>query len=288
MPLCKTRKHFMKIAVIKIYFFGFFLLTCSCSKSIVGSYAENSIKDGCHFNKYLELNKDSTFSYKEKNNFAINTANPPDQSFPDRVFIGRGHYSINKKKLVLNFELKFRKIDTIEIVPLSIDGISKIRKHVGDSTRFQSDIVNIVFNMNVDGFYFNNAEADIIPFGCMYLNRQPFWITNIYNRHYRAYFRSQFPLELIFDFGKLIGANDDPYRGLVYPDEINSLGFGFGYLDEKIKIEKAGNYQINIRLKKGLQDKTFTGKREFRIETLSGKIKIGDMTRAPKQTIIYN
>jgi hypothetical protein len=91
---------------------------------------------------------------------------------------------------------------------------------------------------------------------------------------------SNFPSVLTFDFGEFTGRHIAGYPEL-YPNDLNGLGFNFGFLNEKLRIDKPGNYKINIYPFKDdyheASDQVFTGKRIFPISNVLGTKRVGNM-----------
>jgi hypothetical protein len=264
---------------IKTGLLGLVLLICSCSKNtIIGSYTYNgsSFMDDRHLiiNKHLELNKDSSFKYTESYQKELNPGE--DVGYPAYDYFGKGHFTINQKQLILNFDPKFRKIDKIEIIPISSDEIARIRKKHG-SDPIDADKIAITCHIFINSYQFGNDRNSNI--GYLHANGD---ILPLSPDSYKEYKKEQFPLELLFDFGGLTENYETGYIGFQYPDEHNVLGFSLGFGDEKIRIEKPGNYKVDIYLFKSSDqtaDQAFTGKRVFLIKTSFGTIKIGEMKK---------
>jgi len=111
-------------------------------------------------------------------------------------------------------------------------------------------------------------------------------------------------LEINLDFGKLSGYfwNAMPvihdYQVIAQADDHKSYwdyrdpGYTCGFFDEKISIEKPGNYLVKLFLFKrndgGAEDQVITGKRVFTMQKSIFRVKIGDMRKSkgelPKST----
>jgi hypothetical protein len=266
----------MGLSKIKLQLLGLVLLITSCSKTtLTGLYTKEKlvIADGHNISieKRLELNKDSSFSYTETHEQILGAGD--DVGPAVYRFFGKGYYTSNQKQLTFKFDSKFKKINKIEVLPVAANEISKVRKKHGHPDSTENDKIGVVFHVN--NYQFKNS-SDI---GYLYVNGHPLAFAP---DSYEEFGKKQFPLELNFDFGHLTDRSVTEFFDYQYPEERNTLGFNLGFQDEKIVIEKPGNYQINLYLLENYfqaKEQVITGKRVFSVKTKFGKIKIDDMEK---------
>ena len=258
------------------------IMWCSCSKkALTGSYLyqKGTGRMGSLFTgKRLVINKDSTFIYNE----SFHEDQADDVGGPTWYYTGQGKYAIKDKRLILDFEPKFRKIGEIKIDSLSQNEIAAFEKKDAFLNRRPENSVLIAFDISFYDFPFHglSAESDI---GTIKIGEQS--IHHLRNNTL-IYPVSKFPLTLTVDFSKFnmqqTGSEyTEPYWAYQYADEYGFLNFNFGFVDEKIRIEKPGNYKITIYpFKTGYlvkQDQVFTGERILLVKRFLGSVKIGEM-----------
>jgi len=264
---------------IKVWLLGLFLLISSCSSTtLTGLYAHKELLAGDDHNieieKRLELNKDSSFTYIETREQIL--ASGEDVGPFVYRFFGKGYFTSGQKQLTLKFESKFKKITKIEILPVSVNEISKVRKKHGYPDLTENDKIGIAFHVNNYQFE-DNSRIDYL-----YVNGRSLYFAP---DSYEEFGKKQFPLELNFDFGDLTDRYVTQFFNYQYPEERNTLGFNLGFLDEKVVIEKPGDYQINLFLFENGKpvEQVFKGKMVLSVKTTFGKVKIGDMKKIKKQ-----
>jgi hypothetical protein len=226
------------------------------------------------------LSKDSTFYYNE----SFHEDEADDVAGPYYYYLGKGKYTVNGGQLLLHFESKFRKIGEIKVDSLSQNELINFE----NKDKFLKQRLENSFLITF-GIYFNNypfgnlgPEAGI---GTIRVNEEP--ITHLRNNAV-AYRVSKFPLTLTFDFGKFTmqqtGSSDIERYWAYQPGEMYQLlDFNFGFLDETIRIEKPGNYKINIYPFKmhqlSREEQVFTGQRALPVKRFLGGIKVGEMDK---------
>lgn len=240
---------------------------------MAGNYSYKNESGHNYVNKFLKLEKDSTFECAE--NYHEEPAE--DVGAPVYRYIGKGRYTVNKKELVLNFDAKFRKIYKIEVVPLTAEEITDIRKNNSGIAQISEGKYILAVNIYFKNFSFEHERFDS-SIGLIKVN--DLWIGSMRN-NYMAFPASNFPYEIMFDFEKFTGQRIADYSG--YTSGTSTLGFNFGFFDERIRIGKPGNYKINIYpFKEDIyseNDQVFTGKRTYPISNVLGAKKIGDMRK---------
>ncbi|MDB5147138.1 MAG: hypothetical protein JWQ57_1158 [Mucilaginibacter sp.] len=246
------------------------LIISSCSKKIlIGTYNSYTHKPNTTFFNELKLNKDSTFTYTEGSSSFI----PPDLASITND-IGKGRYQVKMGELILNFEPKFRKVNKVEIIPVSLSDLSKIIKRQGNPGATNSNKISTVFNVYKDVTVSKSSKYEHPYFNMLNVSDKKGSVHVIGNQNnYLEFDKSQFPLQLVLDFGRLVwdGGSLDGYKDLP-----------LGFLDKKINIETPGNLKINIYLFKELErypNVLLIGQKVFPIKILRDTIRIGDMIK---------
>ena len=282
----------MALYKIKMQGLWLILLISSCSNGIVGYYSYNKTDaiNQYHLSitttKHLELYKDSSFNYTEsyQKNWSGGLKDVP------YVYLGKGRYMVSQKKLILNFEPKIRKIYKIDQVALSLDELSELRKNRGDSTPIDKDKIYITCQIFPDDNFFHISPDKYIGYTTINHVSSLFGFRQALIEYYKA----QFPLELVFDFGNISVQYAIPYFGNKTPEDNKPFqefsGTTFGFLDERIQIQKPENLKINIHLSSpdSLTEQVFIGKRILAVETSTGNISIGEMTKIKKKKVKGN
>jgi hypothetical protein len=247
------------------------LIISSCSKTLTGSYNSYTQKPNTTFFNELKLNKDSTFAYTENSSSFI----PPDLANITND-IGKGRYQVKMKELILNFEPKFREVNKMEIIPVSLNDLHKAIKRQVNPGAIDSNKIAIVFNVYKGVIVSEHSKYEHPYFSMLNVNDKKGSVHFIGNEdNYLEFDKSQFPLQLVLDFGRLVwdGGSSDGYSDLP-----------LGFLDKKINIERPGNFKINIYLFKDLEPypNVLIGQKIFPIKILRDSIKIGDMIKVKK------
>ena len=204
------------------FFIVLFLFTGSCAKTnLVGSYKylkTNSFSKFTsnviltEFTRSLILHKDSTFTYNE-DDLSFDVGNESHQ----KRSLGKGKYQIRKNSLVLTFIPDILDVYNVEIDTLTAEDWYQIKFKIREeqiSDLIQNNKNLIAFDINV-----NSAGFPVI----VHVSH-----TLIGDRAYLNYGKSEFPLDLKFDF------RDLP-KGLRLNNKI-------------ITIEKPGNYKVKMDL----------------------------------------
>lgn len=259
----------------RIGFLGLALIISSCSvRNVAGIYSYKKGSARNYVIKLLELKRDSTFECTED----YHREPEEDVGAPVYRYVGKGHYNVNKKELTLNFDAKFRKIFKMEVVPLTPAEITEIRKNNSYIDQTSGGNYLLILNIYFNNFSFEHERFDS-NIGSVKVNEQ--WFSRLRN-NYIMYPVSNFPSVLTFDFGKFTGVHIAGYPSKLSAVDLNSLDFNFGFLNEKLRIGKSGNYNINIYPFKNdyseNTDQVFTGKRIYPISNVLGTKKVGDMS----------
>ncbi len=229
MELYKGRIIFCSLSLL------IFLSSCS-KKNLSGLYAyeEGKLYGRHFFGKQLELHKDSTFIYRA----TYHDEPEEDVGAPYYGYLGEGTYTANNKQITLHFRSKFRKINKIEVLPLSADEVAEIEK----SKEFlESNAANasfVVFNIYFNSSYFRPKTS----IGCIKVNN--YRLISHYQNNIVAYNISKFPLVLNLDFEEM--RHPDAFESLRFPETGGFLNFNLGFLDEVVHIDKPGRYKVNI------------------------------------------
>lgn len=279
-------KFFTDFNKVSVWCIGSLFLMSSCSKSIVGFYATQSpgkLNDGdYYYKKELKLSSDSTFSYAEiYSQKTVPTAGEAIH-YPPNDYVGKGIYSLDKKRLTLHFSSKISKIDSISVMESSDDEADKLREGASDTLNLAKGKVNLFIYLEIN--WYSYADNNIYETGYIKVNEKRFYPS--YGRYNRVIFdATHLPLNLNFDFEKLIALDQPPYHGYLSHPSGDFLGLNMGYMNEKLRIDKPGNYKIVIvPSKDNKYDQVFTGKKTLLVKLMHGRVQIDDFTKVKRSS----
>ncbi|WP_295797514.1 hypothetical protein [Mucilaginibacter sp.] len=196
------------------------MLISACSrKNLIGSYVYVGGARGATVKRSLVLKKDSTFEYSD---FKATVVPPDEIRIHDAV--GKGKFALNGKNLILNFSYKIRDVNKVDIIPAMYRELG-----INDEKSNATDSVFLKFHI-----YFTNSVDDSANPPKNFYTSVTVNGREIDNDHpLMGLKKNIFPLELNLDFSMMS-----------WP----SVSEDSRFIDKKIKIEKAGNYQVNIHL----------------------------------------
>jgi len=275
----------MRPKKLLLLFLVLVILISSCSRKIAGQYSANGdvIKAGRKFTfqKRLELNKDSSFTYSES--YMPEGYPGGDVIEPAAKCIGKGRYSLKQGSVTLNFARKIRKVDTVEIERLTDYYTLRWWEQIGKTGNPVEGKSYIFVFMDIDGYYF--AGEDPLKPDYLKMNDRRLHPGQI---NFIEYDETQFPLTLTFDFDFLSGQDTNSILRDLFPGDGKSLGRNLGYQNEVITLSKPGNYRIEIYPAHGtniIDGQVFTGSKTLPVKFVKGVARIGEMvkTKSNKQ-----